>query len=307
MINEDSIFELLKLSGVPPEKARQRSVWLTEDLVWIDFDVFQCTPANSPFRDPQTGQVVPVVEYEFGTTQFSVNNAENLEDKRSIAIGGAGLNRGSLRWFSIVSELGRKLLPNHWLKCKKLRNALRSPAQHLDTLNEVWWLGRFPAAVDVMPCFQMMPPKDIDWRFRLSGSDTWINIEVKNRPGDISRHVHGLTKTADYLFSKIDGKFAPSPTNEVNFVALSLCGAISRDVQLCTSEWLSNQNEVDGVLIWSTESRNSRPFDSQNRVAKAKAVSSSAIREPEEELEMFMVYEVVHWPREILGEPPPGL
>ena len=152
-----------------------------------------------------------------------------------------------------------------------------------------------------------MPPKDIDWRFRLGGSDTWINLEVKNRPGDISRHVHGTAKTSDDLFKNVSGKFAPSSINEVNFVALTLYGAINRDVQLCISDWLCSQSLVDGVLIWSLESRNSRPFDSQSRVAKAQAVSSSLIQLPDEELKMFMIYEVVHWPREILGEPPPGL
>jgi hypothetical protein len=38
--DEQTIFELLKLSGVPPEKARQRAIWLKDDIEWIQFKKF---------------------------------------------------------------------------------------------------------------------------------------------------------------------------------------------------------------------------------------------------------------------------
>jgi hypothetical protein len=47
-------------------------------------------------------------------TGFSVHKARNSHDDFSTWIGGTGLDRGHLQFFSKVSKLGHSLIPEYW-------------------------------------------------------------------------------------------------------------------------------------------------------------------------------------------------
>jgi hypothetical protein len=312
VIDEDTIFKLLKLSGVPPEKARQRSICLAEDLAWIGFESFVPHTEHSGVSDPQSGEPIPLVEYSFGKTPFSVDNAISSGDKRACAVGGSLLDRGNLRFFSIVSEIGRRLFQSAWLNDRDLRYYLRTPAHHLNALNELWWLGRFGSAVDVQARYRMHSgPEDIDWRFKLNGTDLWINLEAKNRPSDISRHVHDVEVSVRKLLTDVTKKFDTSSEDEINILGLTLFGEIDREVQQSIATWLQKQSVVDAVLIWSHEGRNRSIFDRQIKSSKAQILSMPFITEPIEERDLILkswaVLDRKYWSEEMLNSLPPDL
>ena len=128
---EASQFEpFLKLGSIEESKIARRAATLAKNLDWIAFEKFQISAQPYPFPDPNTGQIisVPLAEYHFGETGFSVNNAENANDDVAEWFGGTGLDRGHLQFLSKVGETARSLIPNYWLKSKRLRDALRNPA-----------------------------------------------------------------------------------------------------------------------------------------------------------------------------------
>ena len=311
MNDEQTIFELLKLSGVPPEKARQRAIWLKDDIEWIQFKKFLPLAEHSGLCDSH-GRSIPIVEYIFGETAFSVNNAAKSSDKSSTSIGGSQLGRGNLLFFSIVSEIGRKHIPHLWLRDNDLKHYLQTSDKHLDALNEVWWLGRFPTATSVLARHKMHAgAEDIDWRFRLEGTNTWINLEVKNRPSDVARAAHGTRIGANKWLKGVAKKFIPSCEDELNLVGLTLFGEIDRHVQLEVSGWLQRQNVIDGVLIWAHEGRRKNNFDFQFKDKTHKVLGGCVIANPVEEQNMILRYEIVldrkFWSKEMLDSLPPDL
>jgi hypothetical protein len=302
--DENAICHLLELSGIPSRKALQRGIWVVEDLKWINLKTFATHVTHSGLVDVSSGKEIPLVEYSFGKTQFGVDNARNLQDKRSRSIGGTLLNRGNLQFLSIVSELGRRFLPHLWLKDEDLKFYLRTPVHHLNALNVT--------AVDIQSRHHMHAgPEDIDWRFRLDGTDLWINLEVKNRPGDVSRHHHGVDLGASDWLVDITKKFIPSGVNEINVVGLTLFGQIDRHVQEQISQWLDRNSVIDGILIWSHEGRKKSLFDRQLKGAKAQMLSTQIVTEPLEERGMIICNEVVldrkYWPDKMLDSLPPDL
>lgn len=308
---EEELFESLKLSGLTESQANKRSHQLADDIRWINFDQFSIHIENSGIINPETDKSIPLIEYYFGETQFSSNNARNSKDKRAPSIDGSLLNRGNLRLFSIVSDIGRNHLSNSWHHDEGLRFYLRTPAHHLNALNEVWWLGRFKTATCIESRHHMHSgPEDIDWRFNLEGTDMWINLEVKNRPTDIRRHIHGVDVGVKQWLADTTKKFTPSKENEINLVGLTIFGQIDRRVQHSIADWISKQKIVDGVIIWSHEGRLKCAFDKQFRNEKS-SVLTHLITPPVEENELvFRYWSTVDrnlWPKELQDSLPPDL
>lgn len=280
-----------------------------EDIRWLDFETFVPRAEHSGLTDLASGKSIPLVEYSFGKTQFSVDNAKNSQDKRATSVGGSLLDRGNLRFLSIVSELARSLLSEAWLRDEDLKFYLRTPAHHLNALNELWWLGRFRSAVEIKPRHKMHSgPEDIDWRFKLEGTDMWINLEAKNRPVDVSRHVHGIDVGVSKWLADVTKKFAQSAENEINLLGLTLFGQIDRHVQQSISEWLYKQPLLDGVLIWSHEGREKSIFDRQLKSPKARILNMPFIAEPVEERDLIVrswaVLDRRYWSEEMLSSFP---
>jgi hypothetical protein len=286
-----------------------------EDLIWIDFEEFQafCTPCFI-FKDADP---LPVSEYRFGKTKFDVNHAKSSNDKRSTSIGGSSLNKGNLLMLSKVSEIARRLIPHLWLASDDLKHYLQTPENHLDKLEEIWWLGRFPTAIDVVDRYVHRKGRDVDWRFRLNGTDVWINLEVTRRSGDVTRFVHGTQFDPKPLLADKLRKFNPSMPDEINLVGLTLLGPITRSVIDSTKSWLSSlpqvRQVVDAVLLRSLEGVIGSHFVIVSLTQKASLLSQSGIvQEPDEE-DLSIITKLEHvlerrfWPKELQDALPPGL
>ena len=291
MISEPDLRQILVHLGLDPEESALRAKLLMEDLDWIQFEDFtvHCQTCYLP-NDPDTP--VLLAEYSFGPTKFNVNNADRSTNKRCTSVGGTGLNSGSLLSLSKVSRIARELIPQFWLKSRKLKNALRNPEDHLATLNEIWWLGRFPTAVEVFYGYKMAPPKDIDWRFRLegvrqNGKDVWINLEVKYRPSDTSRIVHNLAPKVDSLLQETLDKFNPSEPNELNLIGVTLFDSIDGPLQQGFAEWLLDKtgspSRVDAILSRSFSALSGKDFDCQREGDKSRILETGIVQPPDDE------------------------
>jgi hypothetical protein len=83
------------------------------------------------------------------------------------------------------------LIPELWPK--KLRAELRNPTQHLDTLEEVWWLGCWSGIENIRRAEHMKGgvADDVDWQFTIGNvgfiSGLKVNLEVKRLKSDNRR------------------------------------------------------------------------------------------------------------------------
>ena len=262
----------LRLGSLDQTTVNRRVGPLAEDINRIGFKDFRLSARNCPFPDPITGQIIPVTlpEYYFGDTGFSVNNAENSSKNKIEWFGGTGIDRGHLQFLSRVSEIGHSVIPQYWLENKKLRDALRNPTQHLDTVEEVWWLSRWHGIESISMAERLLPNSkaDVDWSFFLFNKQIRVNLEVKRIPSDLVRHTRGRPFNKEWFTTfcseKVLPKFRPSGTDEINILGLSLFGEIDRNVQLVVSEWLRQHKcLIDAVVIVTREARGRSGLDKQ--------------------------------------------
>ena len=289
-VEESTIANLLTLGSLGEAEAKRRAPLVLEDLHWIDFDTLSFSAQPYPYRNPETEQIVaiPIPEYHFGDTGFSINNAENAEDNVAEWFGGTGFDRGNLQFLSQVSLIGRQLIPNYWHRSASLRHALRNPPQHLNTVEEVWWLNRWLGPESIEMSHQLLDSSgtDVDWTFVL-GDNIRVNLEIKRIPSDCIRHARGRSFSAGWFDrfckTKVLPKFRPSEDHEINVLAISLFGELDREVQIVLSDWLvQKQSLVDAILVASRESRRRSSFDSQFLNEKARLLRHW-LRQPDEE------------------------
>jgi len=277
----ETIEAFLVAGSLEQTEARRRAPLVFEDFQWIGFDTLSMEAHSSPFCSPFC-----IPEYRFGDTGFSIDFAEQADVIKTEWIGGTGMDRGHLQLFSRASVIGRKLIPYLWHQPGKLRDSLRNPAQHLDTVEEIWWLDRWldPQGIQSSVILRDDSDKDVDWSFTLGDGALSINLEVKRLCGDCLRHTRGRTFKIDvfdrFCKKKVIQKFRKSEPTEVNVLALSLFGEIDRDVQMIVGEWLSNRQDViDAVIITSREARRKSCFDFHFRNQKAQYLRPF-LREP---------------------------
>ncbi|TSA31657.1 MAG: hypothetical protein D4R65_10815 [Verrucomicrobiaceae bacterium] len=211
----------------------QRAQWLHEDLGKLHLAQFQILPTRE-VTDPASGLLFKMVEYVFGPSGHDLDQAAPGFKKNPHFIDGTGLDRESLSRFARISETGHTVIPHLWLGNKTLRERVRTPTQHLDTLNEVWWLSRWhgviPDSVEMeYPLLGGAKKRTptVDWRFRVLDGVITINLEVKNRRGTAASKP---MKKGVYLFGDQPGKpFRPSTNDEINVLAITgyHAGAIS--------------------------------------------------------------------------------
>lgn len=239
-----------------------RAQWLKQDLDVIAWQDFQILPTQ--IISPPGMGMIPVVEYAWGQDQYSVDNAREMyiPTKDAQAAEGTGLSRENLTWLGRVSEIGHTLIPNLWLSDKRLLREVRERNQHLNTLNEVWWLSRWhgidPGSVQREYTLRRDAknlakdyPATIDWRFTLMGGLMAINLSVKNRQGSATSRI--MNKRVN-LFDKKDAyPFAPSGKDEINVLALTCYhGGVltASDQEQLVTEYLDKTPEIDAVVIW---------------------------------------------------------
>lgn len=279
-LDEKVIGDLLSVTGLARETCAQRAASLVADLKWINFENFRAFCGAYPYLDPRSGQLVRlrIPEYRFGETNFTVHNAANPQTNNATWFRGTGLDRGHLQFLSRAGEIARKVIPAHWRRSKKLRDNLRNPTQHLSTVDEIWWLGRWRGIEAVELERKIVPGSGagIDWWLRVGGS-LQVNLEVKRIVRDCMRHARLLPFDvrwfAEFCAAEVLPKFRPSRPDEVNLLAISLFGEIDRGVQMVVSDWLrSGQNVIDGVLIATREARRKSQFDQQLLTEKARLI-----------------------------------
>ncbi len=250
---------------------------VVEDLEWIAFQRLHFTGRDYPYQEPGSSEIMsyPIPEYFFGDTGFNINNAENSADNVAEWLGGTGLDRGNLQLFSKISRLARDLIPHYWHTDENLRCDLRNPPQHLNTVEEIWWLDRWLVLQDIVKGYRLIPGSkvDVDWRLELPGR-LHVNLEVKRVPSDCVRHARGKDFSAiwfkRFCAEKVLPKFRESDEDEVNVLAVSLFGELGRDVQAVMSDWLLAQHVIDAIIIATREGRRKSAFDCQFRVEKAR-------------------------------------
>lgn len=244
------------------ETLLRRAQWLKQDLEIIAWQDFQILPTQ--IISPPGMGITPLVEYEWGQDQYSTENHIDpfVSTKDAQAAEGTGLSRENLTWFGRVSEIGHTLIPNLWLSDRRLLREVRERNQHLNTLNEVWWLSRWhgidPGSVQREYTLRRDEknlakdyPATMDWRFTLMGGQMAINLSVKNRQGSATSKV--MNKRVN-LFDKKDAyPFAQSGKDEINVLALTCYhGGVltaSEQEQIVT-EYLDKTPEIDAVVIW---------------------------------------------------------
>lgn len=302
---------LLKLGPLDDTEACRRAPVLAADIDQIGFDTFRLSCRMYPVPSEGGGILsIPLPEYHFGDTGFSVDRASNSNDDFPTWIGGTGLDRGHLQFFSKISQLGHNLIPRFWPK--KLRSELRNPSQHLDTLEEVWWLGCWSGIEDIRRAERMRSDTaaNVDWQFVIAktGFSTGlkVNLEVKRLKSDSKRHARGCRmeahEFAQFCRGEVLGKFRPSDPDEVNVLAISLFGEIDGNVQRVISEWLlSNENcdsqnkpLIDAVLLATRESRRRSSSDVQLRCEKAKLIKPYFCGPDPEDESLFFVLDVTY-------------
>lgn len=308
-IDPQQIETLLKLGSIDGPEAHRRASVLANDIKQIGFDTFQlsCRPYPVPLAD---GRIIatPLPEYHFGDTGFSVQKARNSQDDFPTWIGGTGLDRGHLQFFSKVSHIGHALIPQFWPQ--KLRTELRNPTQHLDALEEVWWLGRWSGIENIRRAGRIKSDgaDDIDWQFTIGStafsSGLKVNLEVKRLKSDNMRQARGREMNphafAQFCSDQVLRKFRTSQTDEVNVLAISLFGEIDGNVQRVISDWLlssansdsHNAQLIDAVLLVTRESRRRSSSDKQLRNEKARLIKSYFRGPDAEDESFFFVFDV---------------
>lgn len=276
-ISVESIEKLLMAGSLDQSEARRRAPLIIEDFEWIDFKYLGLNARPCQFIEELTGSSLWIPEYHFGKTGNSIDAAEHAEVIKIEWMGGTGIDRGHLLFFSGVSQIARRAIPHYWLKPCKLRDSLRNPTQHLDTTEEIWWLDRWkrPESIKSSVKLKQGSDADVDWTFTVGDGALTVNLEVKRLVGDCVRHVTERTFKIDWFEqfceNKVNPKFRASREDEVNVLGLSLFGEITREVQLVVSEWLTNRQElIDAVVIVTREARRKSCFDIQLRNSKAK-------------------------------------
>lgn len=285
----NTIEELLVAGSLDKVEAKTRAPLVLEDFNWIGFETLTINGRPCQFMEEHLGSQIWIPEYHFGNTGFSIDLAEQADVIKTEWFGGTGLDRGHLQQFSKVSLVARNLIPHLWQTPGKLRHSLRDPAQHLNTVEEIWWLDRWinPQAIRSSIKLRKDSDKDVDWVFTLGNGSIVVNLEVKRLVGDCMRHVRGRSLKIDpfdrFCQENVIPKFRASDEKEVNVLAISLFGEIDGNVQRVVGDWIAyRQDVIDAVIITSREARRSRCFDWHLKNEKAQNLRQF-LREPTQE------------------------
>ena len=186
---------------------------------------------------------VRVAEYKFGPVPFGLENARDPSSvgKTVVEMGGTALDKEDILYLSKVCEMAREILPRPWNNDQALIKDLRLASKHLDTLNEIWWLGRWSGLTDLRREVTILESssKTVDWSFKVGLSESWtINLEVKRLIGSLGARVYGKDHHF-YTAVAVDGspnkddprrKFRSSLDHEINVLAATWFDEISADL-----------------------------------------------------------------------------
>ncbi len=266
----EALTNALIFAGLPKAEAIAHAGRILDDLARFPIEGFRL---ENPVR---VSEAESIIEYSFGKTAYSIDNArpENSPVFQHSDHGGTQLDRENLLYFLRVSEIARSVVPELWLKPDTdLIGQVTSPRQHLDALNEFWWLSRWrkPSRIDRAQQTNPVCKKDVDWQLTWEmgfGSPLIVNLEIKRRTGaDVLRLAQDAALKPTELFAagledkKGNSKFRPSRDNEINVLGLTLLGEIDHDVQDAAHLWIQTRSDIDAVLLFSRFSVHRSGFD----------------------------------------------
>jgi hypothetical protein len=281
---------------------KRRAGILFRDLTRFQIEGFRLLPVQVYPASPSRPEI-RVAEYEFGPVSFSLENAKDPASIRKTVeeMAGTTINREDILYLSQVCEMAHRLIPDLWLNDPKLIEDVRLSSKHLDTLNEVWWIGRWDGLsekflqreVTVLPGSR----KTVDWRFRLPVADReWtINLEVKRIIGSIDArayrrdHHFYTTLRADGSRNRNDPreKFQRSADYEVNVLAVTWFDEISVELETEIQRFLDEDDRIDVVIVWASGDRRRggwvRFFPRFRDIPEKRGIVSSVLVEPNEE------------------------
>ena len=190
--------------------------------------------------------------YTFSHSDFSIENLPK-EVPDTLKAVGFGLNWGDLHVLSEVCELGRQIWGETWML--KFRDKLGHPPDHIATVEELWWLGRWYSPTDVKheACLGKETRKTVDWSFATCGGQI-VNLEVKLRPRDWKRVVDGQMYSVfhESFFEGIAEKFPKKHDAEFNLVGMTLLAPLDREAAEAARSFLDRNKTIDGIIYWST-------------------------------------------------------
>lgn len=249
-MNRDEVSRQLE-HYVSPDQAACLSRQLVEDMSAIGFPVLQSS--FTPFGFWVQHGVIPQAEYELPQNQFNTDFGTDSESME-----GSFLTCGNLLRLAQATQMGRLHLPNQWPLSFKGRLLGR---EHLDCLNEVWWLKFWRGIRSVSHAPKKCgTDKDFDWKLQIQDGlvDCTINLEVKRRTGNINRQFKRGEPSASSR--QIACKFGPVPDDSANVAALTIYHPISENAVRDLHDWLNRQEHVHGLVIWTEGNSGTQPL-----------------------------------------------
>ncbi|GEM_PF-2130560 len=247
-----------------PQYAQQ----LKEDLDWIGLESFQILPPQTlRVRIGQDDGTVPIMHYKFGSTRNNVDNADPQQTKSELQslknTEGPGLDRDDLRWLCDVLRGARITLPHLWLMDEDLRADLAAPKKHLDSVNELFWLGRWK---NVRPQLTMREHRanpsisgSFDWSLICdshmhSSRETRINIEVKNLTSSLEGALfYGHDGALRFVQDGMRGLSKKLPhiiSDDINIVCFTTFLNHAQKLRELAAAICDEYKSVDAVLFW---------------------------------------------------------
>jgi hypothetical protein len=246
---------------------------------------------------------IRVSEYEFGSVRFSLENAKDPSSVRKTVeeMAGTAISREDILYLSKICTLGHKIIPRLWTTDHELIESVRRSSQHLDALNEVWWLARWFGVEEKSlrreVCILPHAGKTIDWQFELPlGDASWtINLEVKRIISSIGAKAY---RKDHHFYSTLRGdgsintddprlKFRRSLDHEVNALAVTWFDEISGELETEIQRFLDEDDRIDTVIVWAPGDRERggwiRFFPRFRDIPAKRRIISSLLLKPDEE------------------------
>lgn len=257
-LNSSQIAKLLS-RYISSEEAAKRAAWIEEDMSKIGFTL------DLDHENPEgmwlSLGVLPQAEYKLPGTQFSID--AKIDDQ---ALSGSFVTTGNLLRLSQTIVQAHTHLSN-WPDAysKRFLNV-----EHLNLLNEIWWLKfwRSLVKVEAGPKANKASP-DFEWRLTIKDGFAVcnINFEVKRRVGNIN----GIFKRGKSTLS-LDGilhKFGVVNSDTANVVALTSYSPLGTDERQRIKDWVDKHPHVHGILIWTEGNLGTEPLLSYFSQSKA--------------------------------------
>jgi hypothetical protein len=225
-------------------EAQRRAKAIKEEVEALGFDL-QVFPWKNV---TPAGELHPYPAYHLDDPRYDLD-AIGPGEKGPLAVNGPGISCGDLLKFGRVCELKREFLGTRWPK--ELKDNLRDHQSHLDSIEEVLWIGRFQGVQDVR--WKVVQPngKDVDWA--LVACTQPIQVEVKNRRKECTGIIDGAHRGRGFpsWYQDFDGKFSRDARGSLNISCVTTY--FDPDEAICqrAEELLNRGDPIDAVVIWS--------------------------------------------------------